>query len=435
MSANNKSTARSLAVQVLVANEKDGTYVDLLLENDAHVRTLASRDMALLRELVFGVLRNRSFLDLHIRNYIRRGYDTFDVKIKNILRVAFYQLLFLDRVPDYAVISEAVEQAKNTGTGSQAKLVNGVLRTFQREPWKPELSSAADLQEIAEYMSHPLWLVTRFVEQFGAEELLPWLKANNRVPVTFLRHLHAQEACMDPELQSTDFDGYFAMPAGLRLQMLKGWQTGRYIVQDPSAGLAVALLAAGDGERIIDLCAAPGGKAVALANLVGPEGRIVAVEIEKKRLGKIHENVTRTGAENVEIVQADARTVELDAADAVLVDAPCSGFGVMARKPDIRWLRKPEDMRALLRLQRHILHNAAGLVKPGGRLIYSTCTTDREENEMMVTAFLQQHREFALENAGEFVPERFVTERGFVRSWPHLHGIDGSFAARLVRRK
>ncbi len=433
MSSNNPVTARSLAVELLTTNEQDKTYIDLLLESDARVHTLSPRDTSLLRELVFGVLRRKSRLDLYMRHYIRRGYDTFPEVVKNILRVAFYQLLFLDRVPDYAVFSEAVEQAKRYSDASRARLVNGVLRTFQREPWHPELSAAADLQDIAEFMSHPHWLIRRFVEQFGTDELQPWLEANNRVPETFLRHLRPDEPLLDDQLQSTEFKNYFSMPAGVRLQMLKGWQTGRYIVQDPSAGLAVELLDAQPGEHIIDLCAAPGGKAVALAAQVGPEGRILAVEIEKKRLGKIHENAYRTGMENIEIIQADARSVELEPADAVLVDAPCSGFGVMARKPDIRWLRQEQDMRALTRLQRHILHNAATLVKPGGRLVYSTCTIDREENEGIVAAFLQQHREFQLEAATDFVAEKFVTQRGFVRTWPHLHGIDGSFAARLVR--
>lgn len=197
--------------------------------------------------------------------------------------------------------------------------------------------------------------------------------------------------------------------------------------------MAIELLAPQAGETIVDLCAAPGGKTMAISALVGEKGHVVAVESVKKRLNILEENTAKTGFENVKSILADAREFKTQPADAVLIDAPCSGLGVMARRADLRWQRKPYDLKPLVQLQKEILANAATLVKPGGRLVYSTCTIDKSENEEVIADFLEKNSHFTIEKATEFIDKKYVTNNGFVRTWPHKHAIDGSFSARLRR--
>ncbi len=428
------ATARSLAVHILTRSETRRRYVDHLIETTEAVKLLSAKDRALMLELINGVLRNRSYLDWIIEQYVHRNYKKQPVLLKNLLRLAVYQMAFLQRIPPYAVISESVKLARRLFDPARASFVNAVLRNYQRKPFTPP-EPKDNLKDLARYYSHPLWLVERFVEQFGRDELVAWLKANNRVPHTVIRVLDDEATADIPLLEPVpNFESYFIVPHGTALHELELWRQGKCIAQDASAGLTIDLVDARPGETIIDLCAAPGGKAIALAHRMQQQGRVVAVDIAEVRLQKIRENCRRTQTTIVEAVQGDARFVELEPADAVLVDAPCSGLGVLARRADLRWQRQPEDFAALTRLQSEILAHAGELVKPGGRLIYSTCTIDVEENERILQAFLQAHPGFELEDATGKVDAAFVTPEGFVRTFPHRHQVDGTFAARMRKR-
>lgn len=433
-----KKSARFIAVSLLTASEQSGEYIDHVLETSESAGRLSAVDHGLLLQLVNGVLRNKTFLDLVIEHYIRKGYRSFPVLYKNVLRSAFYQLIFLDRVPAYSVVSEAVEIAKALFGDRRAPLTNAVLRNYLRAPVRPKAPAEPEnLAAVATYYSHPLWLVERFVRQYGADQLIPWLKANNRTPGVFVRALRPDETeSLPPALRQHErIAGYYELQPGCRLESLPGWQAGHWIVQDPAAGLIVQAAGASPGARVIDLCAAPGGKTIALAGLIGPGGSVEAVEVSPLRAEKLRENLERTQCKNITVTVADAGTVTLPPADLVLVDAPCSGTGVIARRVDLRWNRKPADFVDLVASQKRILANAAKLVTAGGILLYATCSIDREENEEVAAFFINSHPEFRLEHAGERVDRAYATPEGFLKTLPHLHHLDGGFAARFRRVK
>ena len=431
-------SARNLAVDILTANEKERIFINHLIEKSWDVKQLSSTDRGLFLQIVYGVLRNRRHLDAIIEKYVTHGYENFYAELKNILRCAIYQMAFLRKIPDYAVLSEAVEIAKEKVSLRYARLVNGVLRNYQRKPYKLQKPGSSDLKKVAVYFSHPDWLVERFVEQFGRKNLPDFLQANNQLQPVYLRQLKKNKNAkfLQDFVQAVPgFPKYFKLKELAGFHHLPGWKEGVFCVQDPGSGMAVELLEPQPGETIIDLCAAPGGKSLVIASAIGQAGKIIAVEFAKNRLYILQKNIARAGFENVEIMHGDARKIQLPAAEAVLVDAPCSGSGVLARRADLRWQRQPGDFAGLLELQQKILANAATLVKPGGRLVYSTCSIDKTENEEIVAHFLENHHQFVLEPAGQFLDKKFVTTDGFVRTWPFQHGIDGSFSARMIRRQ
>jgi len=434
----NISAARKAAVGVLTESESHHNFFDHLVESSPLVGRLHEKDRSLFKIISYGVLQNRSRLDAILTHYIGPRYTGTQLHLKNILRTSIYQLKFLDRVPDYAVISDAVELAKMHGTASQGKFVNGVLRNYQRKPFDLTLPESAHHGALSNYFSMPKWLIRMFASQYGEQNVIAWLQKCNQTPRIFLRDLEPGKA-VPAELQQVimpleECAPYYTLQAGISPENMVEWNKGRFIVQDPGAGLAVALANVTAGQHIIELCAAPGGKAIALAKETGPSGKLTAIEKAEKRLPHLQENIERTSADNIEVVNADARTIELPEADVVLLDAPCGGSGVLARRVDLRWQRTPEDIQTLARLQMDLIKNAARMVKKNGLLIYATCSIDKIENEAIISAFLKQSHEFKLESAEGAVESKFVTPEGFAKALPHIHHIDGAFAARIRRR-
>jgi 16S rRNA (cytosine967-C5)-methyltransferase len=319
------------------------------------------------------------------------------------------------------------------------------LRNIQRAPmeWPPvaSLVEKKDLKTLAQMFSHPEWLIKRWVEQFGWEQTAALAEANNRIPpVTvrvvrpeenlkpWLKKMKASEVKPEPVEHMPDF---YHLPHLDDIASLPGFEEGWFTVQDSSAGMVAHLVAPQAGETILDLCAAPGGKALHIAEMIG-SGRVVAVDLDPQRLELIAEAAERLRLK-VHLVVADSRTFAAKPANAVVVDAPCSGLGVLSRRSDLRWRRRAKDITDLVELQKEILTDAAELVRSGGRLIYSTCTIDPEENEKVVEWFLEHHQEFRLEPARGYVHASFCDERGYIRTFPHRHNMDGGFAARLVK--
>lgn len=426
-------SVRLLAVKLLSKTENSGRYIDHLLETSEAVQHLTRRDHGLLQQIVNGVLQHKTYLDLVAKHYIQKGFASFPSITKNIFRTAFYQLMFLQRIPAYAVVSESVKVAKKVLDQRRAKFVNAVLRSYLKKPFTPNPPKPKKLKELAQYYSHPLWLVERFIEQYGNENIIEWLQGNNQIPPLYVRLLQANLPVGATEVLEAfePVKPYFKYSEGESPTLIPGWDAGAFLVQDPAAGLVVQIADAQPGESVIDFCAAPGGKAIALAHNVGADGVVIAVEKSPLRAEKLRINLARTGLQNTSVVVGDARSVKVPTADVVLLDAPCSGLGVLSRRADLRWQRAPEDFAELVTLQRDILNHVAQFVVPGGRLVYATCSIDHEENESVAAAFLQAHPKFELENAAEFVAEHFVTEQGYLKTLPHLHGIDGVFAARF----
>ena len=414
---------------------------------------LPENDRALVRNLVSGTFRQRGKIDFYLGSFLRGEPQALPDRLLNILRLAVYQLKFCDRLPDYAVVHEAVEQAKRLpGGGKLSGLVNGVLRTLLRE-WDSIALPAADRDPaawLAVNYSHPLWLVRRYLGFHGFAFTEALLAANNTQAPLVVR---SEEAAAGVPLEDSKLLRRFAgsgikagrgayAPEALILsgnspppRALPGFEEGLLYLQDEAAMLPARLARPVPGSLILDLCAAPGGKITHLARLAGESAVLVAADLNPDRLAGLRENFSRLGLGGIKLYAGDARFPALRRADLVLCDVPCSGTGVMRRKPDLRWRIREEDLPALAGLQREILEAAAALTAPEGTLLYSTCSLEPEENWEVVRTFLDGHPDFRLEPADDFIDPRLVSPQGCLASYPHIHGIDGAFAARLVRKK
>lgn len=440
------SSARALACDILTEAESGSLYLDQILEQRlAHVR-LTAKDRALVTALTNGAMRWRARLDVEIASFFRQNYSAARPLLKNILRVALFQLRFLDRVPAYAALNEAVELARTKFGEQFARLVNAILRNVQRQPYTwPKtallLHEGSEAAQLAAYLSYPEWLVQRWRARYAPEELLALAEACNEIPPLTVRvvcpEAHTEaffEEVVAAQITATaipNLPHVYNLPHFDQITKLKAFKKGLCTVQDASASLVALLAAPQPHETVYDLCAAPGGKTLHLAEFL-TNGKIIAVDRSFARLQLVKQAAVRLQLP-VQLVVSDARQFSAPPADLVLVDAPCSGLGVLARRSDLRWRRQAEDIAALATLQKEILHNAARLVKVGGRLLYSTCTIEPEENDEVIAWFLQQFPNFILQPAQHFVPARFCDDLGFVRTLPHRHHMDGSFAAHIKK--
>ena len=439
------SGPRGTAVRILNRVERTDSTLDKVLDVELKSGELSDVDKGLLNEIVHGVLRWQNRLDWVLNGFSHGNFAKSEINIKNTLRVALYQVLFLDRIPHSAAVNESVEFIKRIRGEKPAGLVNAVLRNIIRniDGIRYPLAEEDPVQHLAVYYSHPHWMVRRWVARFGVEETKRFLIAANERPSLSLR---INRLKIEPglflrllEQQGIAYSGSSHIDYFVRVKALSGigqmdlFRNGMFTIQDESAALPCLLLAPKPGERVIDLCAAPGGKTTNIAEMMRNEGEVLAIDRHEAKLTLIRASCDRLGLRNVTLQAADGSKLETDAADRVLLDAPCSGLGVLAKKPDIKWKRDVSDILKLTRIQAGLLDNAARLVKPGGVLVYSTCTVEPDENEEIVTAFLGSHTEFTLEGAAQYVSRDLVNAAGFIETFPHRHGMDGSFAARLVR--
>ena len=371
--------------------------------------------------------------------------------VRVILRTAIYQLLFLSRIPPRAAVNEAVELAKHTQPDYIVRYVNALLRKVSqnRELLKDFTLPDHTSKSISITYSHPVWLVEAWLREIGFEETIKLCKANNQVPPLSVRTntLITDTKTLTQRFQELDLIARACSYAPNALQIEKGhyhlaqsteFHKGFFQIQDEASQLATHLLTPSPGERILDGCAGFGGKTSLIAQLMENKGQIVAVDHSEWKITALKDNLKRLGITIVEPFLSDIRNLQdknLSAFDRILIDAPCSGLGGLRRKPDIKWKRRPGDVYRLSQLQREILESVAGFLKPGGILVYVTCTLLRIENESVVESFLQNHADFCIEAVKEFLPkgcESFARDEYFY-SWPHLHNTDGFFASRLKR--
>ncbi len=436
---------RGIAVKMLNRVERSDSYLDRVLDAELRNAELNDLDKGLLTELVHGVLRWQNKLDWVLNGFSHGNFQKSEVNLKNTLRVALYQILFLDRIPHAAAVNEAVELIKRVRGDKVAGLVNAVLRNIIRniEGIRYPDPNEDHVQYLSVMYSHPHWMVKRWYKRFGYEETQKLLVANNERPGLSLRinKLKAQPGefltMLDqqhiPYTGSTHVDYFVKVKSLTRIGQMELFRRGFFTIQDESAILPCLMLAPQPGERVIDLCAAPGGKTTAMAELMKNEGEIIAIDKYETKLSFVKAACDRLGLRNVKLMAIDASTLESEQADKVLLDAPCSGLGVLTKKPDIKWKRDITDVIKLAKMQTDLIENAARLVKPGGVLVYSTCTTEPEENQELVRQFLGRHPEFAIENASQFVTQALVNDEGFVETLPQRHNMDGSFAVRFKK--
>jgi 16S rRNA (cytosine967-C5)-methyltransferase len=414
---------------------------------------LDSRDRALITELVYGVLRWQGRLDWLIDQHISVRPAKIDLPVRLILRLATYQLLFLDRIPAAAAVNEAVKLAKTNQPQHVVRFVNGVLRTIARKSHDlteayPEEDPA---QRFAVQYSYPVWLIQRWLSELGYEETEALCRASNQVPPTSVRinTLKTTAEVMASQFMTFGFDvvpGKLA-PEALHLRKIRTdlsslppYQEGGFQVQDEASQLIGHLVKPQPGERVLDACAGLGAKSTHLAQLMENKGNIKAIDNQGWKLTRLMENARRLQIVCIEPLETNVLDLEIsgkdDCFDRVLLDAPCTGLGVLRRNPDIKWKVRAKDFYRLHRLQLEMLARLANLVRPGGVLVYATCTLSPEENESTVQAFLNQDGDFYQESARAFLPpgcESAVDDSGALRTWPHRHGVDGFYAARLRR--
>jgi 16S rRNA (cytosine967-C5)-methyltransferase len=417
------------------------------------------RDRALAAEIATGVERWRAALDHLIEATAARAIDRLDPEIVTILRLSAYQLLYLTRVPAAAVVDDAVELTRRVKKRSASGFVNAVLRSISRKraalllPPRPAdvADRAAALDYFAITLSHPRWLVSRWYDRLGFEAAETWLKFNNVQARLTLRanRLKLTPAELTERLAKEDIRvaaGRFAPDAliveeGQPLKVRGGHGVplidhGWFVVQDEASQL-ISLLADPNAQRVLDTCASPGGKTTAMAAAMSDRGLVVACDVRPKRIELLKRTVAASGSAIVRIVQADAaRTLPFSRPfDCVLLDAPCSGLGTLRRDPDIRWRRREEDLVALASAQRRMLGRAADCVSPGGRLIYATCSSEPEENDNVVDHFLTTTSGFVRVDATTIagIPAAVIDRQGYLRTAPHLHGLEAFFGAVLER--
>jgi 16S rRNA (cytosine967-C5)-methyltransferase len=437
-----RKSAREVALQALVeypASGKPDEVLDGLLRRYG----LERRDRALATQIVSGTIKWRLRLD-HIIKHFSRKKRVVSPVILNILRMSVYQLLFLDRVPDYSVTDEAVRMAKAEGDAFQARYVNAVLRTYLRQKDSVEYPAIErdPVKHISIVYSHPPWLIRRWLARYPAPEVVALAAANNRVPLTglrvnLLRAKRDEVISMLVESGAGIVDTESLVPEHIYIRGAgaidagPAHERGLFQVQDAGSALIGHLVSPEPGQTLADVCSAPGGKCTHLYELSGGRARVMAGDLILERLVKVRENVRRLGHEGVYPVVADARRPPLVDADAVLVDAPCTGLGVLARKWDLRWAKREADIARLAAYQREILLGAAGAVKSGGVLVYSTCSIEPEENEKVVDAVVAEAGDLKLEDIRGLVPDSVVYRHGMMQTLPHVHGVDGLFGARL----
>lgn len=444
-----KKSVRQLASEILDKVDSRKAYADILLDRALRTANLNERDRALLNELTYGTLRWRGNIDGRLRQYLRRPLTKTDPLIRNLLRVTFYQLLFLNKIPDYAAVNEAAQLAKVHGGAKTAGFVNGVLRNFLREKDRANdnFDKCESAARLAVTCSHPEWLVRRWLDEFGPDSTRALLLANNERAPLILR-VNSLKITRAELLQRLANAGVSAsatrcspqavrVVSGGAVEKLPGFAEGLFQVQGEASQLVGYLLSPLPGERILDACAAPGGKSTHIAELMKDEGEVVAIDNSPRGVEKIRDNATRLDLKSLRILRADASEelngLKLGSFDRILIDAPCSGFGTLRGQPEIKWHRNESDIQRLSRFQSKILHRVAGYLKPGGVIVYATCTLTRDENERMVEFFLAAHGSFELQDAARYLPQeaRQMVRGKYFLALPHRDDTDGFFAARM----
>ncbi len=451
-------SARAVALSVLVESVKSDEGVDLLLDRQLAPHPFDPRERGLALELTYGVLRRQGTVDWRLTPILDKPLFRLPVLVQMILRLGAYQILFLDRIPESAAVNESVQLVKRHGNilgRDWSALVNAVLRQLIRQPapdW-PDMN-LNPAESLSVRYSVPEWLSRRWVERFGVTTAASVCEQSSGIPPLTIR-VNRCKMNRDSYINQLREAGIAAAPTtistmGIRVegsgavQTMPGYEKGLFYVEDEAAQLIPPLLDPQPGDRILDACAAPGGKATHLAELVGEKGLILALDRKESRLDLLRSNCQRLGLKNVRPIVGDARqtswrrAIESEAlsVDRVLVDAPCSGLGVLRRHPDAKWRKDSLSFDRHQRLQRQILESVATCLRPGGVLVYSTCSTESEENEAVVEKFLSAHAEFRRESVAPWLPaaaHKLVSQLGDFSTMGNPASMDYFYAVRLTK--
>ncbi|MDE7220142.1 MAG: 16S rRNA (cytosine(967)-C(5))-methyltransferase RsmB [Oscillospiraceae bacterium] len=436
------SNGRETALETLTACRRLDAWSDNNLKTAC--RGLDRREAALASRLVYGVLQNRALLDFYLDAFCSQSFDSLEPFIRDVLRLGAYQILYMDRVPDSAAVDESVEQVKRKKHRRASGLVNAVLRRLSREKERlPEIPAGDRAGYLSLRYSHPGWLVRRLIDLLGEEEAEEYLRLDNEAAPTVIQR-NPLRCGQDELLEGLAASGAVTMPhpwlpdcwhlsGGGSLEAMPAFQRGWFQVQDAAARSAVLAAGVRSGGRVLDVCAAPGGKSFAAAAVMEDTGEVIACDIHRHKLELIAKGAERMGLTCIRPELADGRQAReewLEGFDTVLCDVPCSGLGIIRKKPDIRY-KDPVQLTGLPEIQRAILNNASRYVKPGGVLLYATCTILPEENQSVTADFLASHNGFSLESFS--LPGLSEENNGSLTLWPQRHGTDGFYICKMRR--
>ncbi|MCX8118103.1 MAG: 16S rRNA (cytosine(967)-C(5))-methyltransferase RsmB [Desulfobacterota bacterium] len=447
-----RKSPRAICLEILSQVNRKDRSLDVLLDRAfKKYRHLTPLDRAFLTELAYGILRWRERLDWPVRHLSKVPFEKIEPETLNLLRLGLYQIDFLTRTPVSAAVNESVGLGRRYHGGRTAGFVNAILRNYlrKRQEIRYPLLEEDPALHLSVVHSHPRWLVERWIRELGLETALALCRFNNRIaPLTLrvntlrvkreelIERLRAKGLKAIPNEYSSEGISIEDPPPVSELPFLR---EGLFVLQDEASQLVTSVLDPRPGEAILDGCASPGGKTTHLAQRMGNRGVIYAVDLSQKKLAPIEENCRRLGVAIVKTLKGDVTRphpqLETMTFDRVLADVPCTGFGTLRRNPDLKWKKTERDVHRLSQLQFSILSSLSRYVKPGGILVYSTCTVFREENEGVVERFLQAHPEFRLESVMPYLPEKchpFV-QGGVLKTFPPRNGMDGFFVARLAR--
>jgi 16S rRNA (cytosine967-C5)-methyltransferase len=449
MKNNPRKNVRETALELLESIENNQAYSNLLLHNAIEKNKIDKKDTGLLTELIYGTLQRKMTLDFYLEPFIKKNAK-LESWVSQLLRMTLYQMVYLDRIPDRAAIFEAVEIAKRRGHKGISSMVNGVLRSVQREG-VPSLDKIGDpVRRLAIETSHPEWLVRRWVSQFGIEKTREMCEMNLTAPLQTAR-VNLTKVSVENCISRLEEEGFSVEQSQIvpeAIKCLRGnlassdtFKEGLLTIQDESSMLAAYALGVQEDQNILDACAAPGGKSTHIAEKLNQSGQVVSLDLHEHKVKLIAANAQRLGLGNIETKKLDSRQVqeeyEPESFDRILLDAPCSGLGVMRRKPDMKYTKKEAHLSRLQEIQLSLLEAVAPLVKKGGTLVYSTCTVDRAENEETVKLFLEQHAEYTGdESLQDRMPEavRPLVEGFELQILPQDFGSDGFYIACLQRK-
>ncbi|MFY0544476.1 16S rRNA (cytosine(967)-C(5))-methyltransferase RsmB [Brevibacillus sp. H7] len=446
-----KKGAREIALDVLNRVEEHKSYSNLELKHVLDRTPLSAPDAGLVTELVYGTIQRQGTLDFVLAQFV--GGKKLQPWVRNLLRLSLYQIRFLDRIPDRAAVHEAVEIAKRKGHQGIASMVNGVLRNVLRQPdvWE-KLPDGDVVKRLAVAESHPEWLVREWIRVYGEETTRAICQSNNRAPHTSVR-VNSLKTTRDrllfevqqkfPGARASELSPDGIILAGGHAAGTAWFRDGYFTVQDESSMLVAPALGVQPGMSVLDACAAPGGKTTHLAERMQNRGRIVASDVHPHKRDLIAQSADRLGITIIEPIVSDALDLpdkNLGTFDRILLDAPCSGFGVIRRKPDLKWNKTLQDVKEIADLQLRLLTRVASLLAPGGCLVYSTCTIEPEENQQIVRRFVSEHPEYELDTSlSDDLPAAVTAgldcSSGYVQILPHHFDSDGFFIARIKRNR
>jgi 16S rRNA (cytosine967-C5)-methyltransferase len=436
-------TARKGALILLEQVETSQEDLSSLIDQYLTLHQLERRERALLTELVYGILRQRGFLDWQIDRFSKVSLHP---AIRDILRIGLYQILFLDKIPPSAAVNTSVELAKEAEGISAGRLVNGLLRNILRQKEnlpKPDPSDSVSFISVT--TSHPEWMVRRWITRWGQEKTTALCRSNNEIPPTTLRVnlLKTDRATLQEKLEkeggtvhSTALSPEGLYLKGVSMGSLPSYLTGHFYIQDEGAQLISNLVDPQPGEQVLDLCAAPGGKTTHLAELLKGKGEVIATDISSNRIVLIQENIERLQTPGVSVEALAEAIAPNREYDRILVDAPCSALGILRRIPEGKWKKKPTIVAEYAKQQRELLESAVLHLKSGGRLIYATCSTEPEENEEVAESFMAAHPELQVEDPSESLPihaRKYIDSKGYFTTLFNSDKMDQFFAVRWVK--